>query len=319
MDISPFSVVIPAYNSAPTLAATLKSVFSQTEPPNEVIVVDDGSSDDTVRVATEHGAKVLSQKNAGPGAARAAGSLAATSDYIAYIDGDDWWLPDWLEAARNVIETTGIHFLFSDLRRSEPGRPESEWLPTSSSAFPWFVEFVGENAHQERADLHRLDPESGMALLLKAFPIFPSTVIVRKHTLMACGNWAVEFRRSEDLATWLRVVPRYPIHYFDRVSAILGLHDVNRDWRKYVHLQSSWDAKVLEHHVATTGDARFASALAHKYCSLAWLHRTEGKGREARRLYALAMRHGKRAHAITRWCLSWLQPASRYSEGSASL
>jgi glycosyltransferase involved in cell wall biosynthesis len=304
---SPFSVVIPAYNSASTLPATLESIHAQTEPPREIIVVDDGSSDQTARVASDYGAKVISQKNAGPGAARATGSLVAKSDYIAYLDGDDWWVKDWLATARSVIETTGIHFLFSDLRRSEPGREESQWGPPASSAFPWFADFIAAHAHRERTDLHRLDPTSGgMALLLKAFPIFPSTVIVRKHSLLACGNWATDFRRAEDFATWLRLAAKYPLHYLDRVSAILGLHEVNRDWRKYTHLQSSWDLKVLEHHWSTSEDAAYSSALAQRYCSLAWLYRTEGRKREARELYVRAIRHGKRVHALTRWCLSWI-------------
>jgi glycosyltransferase involved in cell wall biosynthesis len=309
--MSPFSVVIPAFNSAATLAATLDSVSAQTEPPAEVIVVDDGSTDQTAQIATEHGAQVIRQENAGPAAARANGSRAAVSEYIAYIDGDDWWLPDWLATARQVIETEAVHMLFTDLRRSEPGRPESEWLSSNSTSFPWLGEFLTTRGVKTGIpELYRLESPDAMALLLKGFPVFPSTVVMRKASLLACGNWAAEFRRAEDFATSLRIAPNFPLHYFARVSAILGLHEVNRDWRKYVKLQSNWDIQVLRSHAERTKDPRFVAALAHRYCSLAWLYRTEGAMKEARHLYAQAMRYGNRAHAFSRWCLTWLSRRS---------
>lgn len=94
------SVVIPAYNSARTLPATLASVANQTLKDLDVIVVDDGSTDDTAEVAgsiTDLRIQVIQQKNAGHAAARNAGIAASKGVYVAFLDADDLWLPRKLQ------------------------------------------------------------------------------------------------------------------------------------------------------------------------------------------------------------------------------
>lgn len=90
-----FSVVIPSHNRSAWLVAALESVFAQTEPAFEIIVADDGSTDDTPDVLRKYEGrvKVLTQRNAGPSAARNLGIAAATGDYIAFLDSDDLWFP----------------------------------------------------------------------------------------------------------------------------------------------------------------------------------------------------------------------------------
>lgn len=99
------SVVIPAYNAAETIAAAINSVFLQTVKPYEVIVVDDGSKDNSTDIAGQFaGVFVLTQKeNAGPSAARNKGWNAATGDIIAFLDADDTWVPDKLEEILKVF------------------------------------------------------------------------------------------------------------------------------------------------------------------------------------------------------------------------
>src|SRR3954470_20778567 len=87
------SVVVPAYNAVRTLPATMASIEAQTVEPLEVILVDDGSSDSTVELATALGARVVSQANAGHAAARNTGVAAAQGRYVAFVDADDLWLP----------------------------------------------------------------------------------------------------------------------------------------------------------------------------------------------------------------------------------
>jgi len=84
-------VVIPAYNAAAFLPRCLESVFAQTLKPKEVIVVDDGSTDNTAALAAELGAKVISQTNGGISAARNTGIRNASSEWIALVDVDDVW------------------------------------------------------------------------------------------------------------------------------------------------------------------------------------------------------------------------------------
>lgn len=92
------SVIIPVYNSTASLGRCLESVFGQTLRPNEVIVVNDGSTDNIEEFIQAYQDKIiyLSQANQGPAAARNAGMKIATSEFIAFLDADDYWLPDFL-------------------------------------------------------------------------------------------------------------------------------------------------------------------------------------------------------------------------------
>lgn len=100
-----FSVVIPAYNAGATITRALDSVLAQTWSAHEIIVVDDGSNDNTAEVVATYGDQVtyLHQKNAGPSAARNRGVEAASGDWIAFLDADDWYYPVRLQAHAEMI------------------------------------------------------------------------------------------------------------------------------------------------------------------------------------------------------------------------
>lgn len=88
-----FSVIIPAFNAAATLARAIESVRRQSWPAHEIIVVDDGSSDATAAVARQFGdaVRLIRQPNSGVSVARNAGAAAATGDWLAFLDADDWY------------------------------------------------------------------------------------------------------------------------------------------------------------------------------------------------------------------------------------
>ncbi len=96
---SRYSVVIPAYNAAATIAEAVQSVLAQTVPPTEVIVVDDGSTDDTAAVvrAMAGPVRVICRPNGGPGAATTQGIAEVGSPLLATLDSDDLWLPRKIE------------------------------------------------------------------------------------------------------------------------------------------------------------------------------------------------------------------------------
>src|SRR5258708_596467 len=92
------TVIIPAYNAARFVGRAIDSIFNQDRAPSEIIVVNDGSTDDTVSVvsAYEPTVKLITVENVGPTAARLAGVTAATSAWLAFCDSDDLWHPDHL-------------------------------------------------------------------------------------------------------------------------------------------------------------------------------------------------------------------------------
>src|SRR5580693_7316547 len=99
------STVIPTYNSESTLGKAIDSVIAQ-DLGSEIVVVDDGSTDGTDRILQAYGnsLKVIRQPNAGAAAARNTGVVAASGEYLAFLDADDAWLPDRLRLTVEALE-----------------------------------------------------------------------------------------------------------------------------------------------------------------------------------------------------------------------
>jgi glycosyltransferase involved in cell wall biosynthesis len=127
------SVVVPCFNAAKYLGAALESVLAQTVAVDEIVVVDDGSTDDSVGVVAAYGDRVrlLVQANQGAAIARNAGVAASRGDLIAFLDADDLWLPQTLsslsavltpamDAAMGMVE----HFISDDLDDADAARRE---------------------------------------------------------------------------------------------------------------------------------------------------------------------------------------------------
>lgn len=112
------SVIIPVFNRAVYVLEAIDSVIQQTCRDFKIIVVDDGSTDDTINVLRPYAANgiitLLTQKNRGAGAARNAGIQAAKGEYIAFLDSDDLWLPNKLEKSLAPLENGECDFVFSN-------------------------------------------------------------------------------------------------------------------------------------------------------------------------------------------------------------
>lgn len=115
-----FSVVVPAYNKADTIMRSIESILTQTHPDFEIIIVNDGSMDDTVQVlsaCSDSRVRVISVHNQGVSAARNLGIELATSDWIAFLDADDTWEPDHLQNLANMITDCPGHVAYSTAYR----------------------------------------------------------------------------------------------------------------------------------------------------------------------------------------------------------
>lgn len=118
------SIITPSYNSAKFIAETIQSVQNQTYSNWEMIIVDDGSSDETENVVLsiiENDNRIQFHKlsqNSGPAVARNTGIEKASGDYMTFIDADDIWFPTFIENNIKTIQKTGIPFVFSSYRRA---------------------------------------------------------------------------------------------------------------------------------------------------------------------------------------------------------
>jgi hypothetical protein len=188
-----FSVVIPTYNRADLLREALESVDRQACREFELIVVDDGSTEDLSSVVAEYlgRAKFLRQENAGPSAARNYGVQAANGEYVAFLDSDDLWFPWTLSVYRQIL--------------SDHGRPA----------------FIAGCPHlfRERQELSLVENARLQSL---PFPDYlrsgdtwrwfgVSSFVIRRQTLIDCGGFTSSLRFAEDadLAMTLGTVPGF--------------------------------------------------------------------------------------------------------------
>ncbi|MHB8293119.1 MAG: glycosyltransferase family 2 protein [Acidimicrobiales bacterium] len=180
------SVIIPAYNAERSVAAALGSAFGQTVAPREVIVVDDGSTDATATVVASQfpQAKLVTQDNGGPSAARNRGMEMASAEWVAFLDADDIWVPTKLEHQLRCVERhAGSVIVASDWARG-----------ASSSAVPPEPGRAGEPA--ETIFSYR------DMLVLNRFQT--STVLANRAVLEGEGGFRGELDGAEDWDMWLR-------------------------------------------------------------------------------------------------------------------
>jgi glycosyltransferase involved in cell wall biosynthesis len=200
------SVVIPAFNAARFIAATIASAKSQTLSPLEIIVVDDGSVDNTAEVAASLGCVVIRQENGGVCAARNAGIQAARGDWIALLDHDDLWEPHKLarQAAAAAL-CPDVAFLATDFVRQRSGEPDGiSCLDEPKYGFDTLtVERV------EGAIL--LLPLAGVEILSAGWFLFPSSILVRRDVLIEAGMFRPQQRLCEDVDCFLRILLRTPL------------------------------------------------------------------------------------------------------------
>ncbi len=183
------SAVIPCYNYGKYLARAIDSILAQTHPVAEILVVDDGSSDNTREVATSFGDRVryIFQANAGRAAARNHGIREATGDWIALLDADDWWLPDKIELQAKALEA----------------RPDAVVVYTSVRCqYP-----DGSSTRWEAGDPDRLWPALRFGNCITGSA---SAALIRRDVLVAEGAFDESLRECEDWDCWVRLARKYP-------------------------------------------------------------------------------------------------------------
>jgi glycosyltransferase involved in cell wall biosynthesis len=202
------TVAIPAYNEGSRIAGAIASAKAQTEPPAEILVVDDGSTDDTAAIATSLGARVVTQANAGVSAARNRALREAVYPWVAFCDADDVLLPEKLALARLAHEARPeVDFIFSDYRMTVDGRT------TVQSTFALVPDFARNATATLDPRLVYFDRAALARALAGTNFILPSTIAVRRKTLLERDVLfattlprAPDYVVAEDLEWYLRVL-----------------------------------------------------------------------------------------------------------------
>jgi hypothetical protein len=181
------AVVIPTRNGARYIEETLRSVANQTRPPDDVVVVDDGSTDATADiVASFRSMRLLENAGTGANPARATGTAATSSDYVAFLDHDDIWYPHHLQTIAALLDDASNPAAFSRFKAFRD-RLELE-PPREARARPF--------------DLWREFPVN--------HPGGPSAVVVRRSALEAIGGWPTWNRKGSDAYVWYRLADLGP-------------------------------------------------------------------------------------------------------------
>jgi glycosyltransferase involved in cell wall biosynthesis len=252
------SVVVPAYNARMWIREAIESTLSQTLAPAEILVVDDGSTDDTPAVLAEYGTKIrcITQPNRGVAFARNVGIRLATGEFIAILDADDVWHPRKLELQARVmrehpsIATLGTR-VFDWPTRNMPS-VECEGLPR--------VTVVDRNA-----------------LAVKNY-LAASSVMIRRDVIERIGGFDVQLQGAADHDCWLRAAEIADVGNLE--LPLMGYRSLAGSMSKQAHAMEADMRRILTKLDASDywrGD-RLLRRRAHSYVSYscAYLHGAAG-------------------------------------------
>lgn len=238
------SVIIPAYNVAPYIGETLDSVFAQTFADYEVIVINDGSPDteELERALARFVDRVsyLKQENRGASAARNTGLRAAQGEFVAFLDADDLWLPNYLGEQIKFMTERGCDLVCGD----------AEVFSDVSNEGQTYMESL-------MADAPPRDDVTFLGLLSAEQSLITSGVVVRRELVLQVGLFDETLRNSQDFDLWLRLARngtrmayqrRTLLRYRSRDNSLSG-DEVNvhrRELRVLEKVERSYDLSPAE-------------------------------------------------------------------------
>ncbi|MDW7695822.1 glycosyltransferase family A protein [Flammeovirgaceae bacterium SG7u.111] len=245
-----FSIILPTYNRANFLPKAIESVLSQTHTSWELIIVDDGSTDNTKEIITEYKderIKYIYQENAERSAARNNGIKNAKGEYICFLDSDDFYLPDHLHFFHEFILKTEqkCSLFFCNYRLCTKGKLEENQVVFSKKTNPYEIILLGNIASQR----------------------------VCIHSSILKNNYFNEsLNVAEDTELWFRIIEHYPFIYVDQATVVIVSHANRTIDRKNIssYLKSLEVKKKLAKSVkATLSKHTYSKVIHDSYFSLA--------------------------------------------------
>ncbi len=301
------SVIIPVYNAAAYVRETVDSALHQAYPNLEVIVVDDGSTEDLSWVAAAYGTRVryVRKPNGGPASARNLGIRMASGAYLAFLDADDLWEPDKLRAQMDLL-----------LRH-----------PSVGLVYSAMSEIDEQGLLRQPSRGRHARPSGDIAEALFWHNWVPtSTVVIRKACLEQVGGFdeARELISVEDYDMWLRIAERHEALYVDQPLARYRLHAVGIS--RSTDRSYSGEALVIERAVVRRGAGNpsvrrmYRRRLARLFFNWGHEHFTANRLREARAKFLVSLRHAPwnpriwgfmAATFLSPACLGWVRRCRR--------
>lgn len=193
------TALVPTYNRADLVPRAIDSILNQTCPPDEIIVVDDGSTDHTREAVAGFGDRVryIYQENAGAAVARHQAVMAAQTEWVGFLDSDDVWNPDHLERISDAIIATGgrANLYFANTRRPKNDGGIMQWqLSNLSIKSPYeFLEDGSEWVLKERQ------------------PMMLQATVFKRSAYVACGGFYAPLRSRQDTHLFLKLGLNQPV------------------------------------------------------------------------------------------------------------
>ena len=205
------SVVIPLFNKCESIKRTLLSLTTQTFKDFEIVIVDDGSTDKSAEIVhsfNDSRIRLISQLNSGVSVARNSGIKEAKGEFVAFLDADDEWRPNYLEKVNFLIEKyPECNIISTDyIQRDVHGRE----IQTKVKGIKW------NGLHGILDNYFEVASQSNP-------PLWTSAVTIRKKALEEIGGFPVGIKSGEDLLTWARLACRNKIAYSRRPLAIFNI------------------------------------------------------------------------------------------------
>jgi len=199
------SVIIPTYNRADFICDAIDSVLAQTYKDYEIIVVDDGSTDNTKEVLKKYDGKIryFYKENMGVSAARNKGIKEAKGEYIAFLDSDDIWLTNNLETLINAIITSGVFVVTSTVKTIDVHGNILGIKPLLRKGFSIEDKFYNMSY------------------------IPPSSVLLRREVFDKAGLFDEAIKAAEDIDMWIRVSANFKVVRIDEPLALCRVHSNN--------------------------------------------------------------------------------------------
>ena len=220
-----FSVIMPLYNKAPYVAKAIGSVLAQTFSDYELVIVDDGSKDDSAEIAEKIIAggdhcKMIRQENAGVSVARNNGVAASRGDYLCFLDADDWWEPTFLEEMKKLIEEF----------------PDAGIYGTNYT-------IVNETKHKTRVARIGVDEgfERGYINYCRVYadtmymPLWTGAVCIPRDVFNEQSGFPNGIKLGEDFLLWIRIALKYKVVILNKPLAYYN-QDVDASNRGVGHL-----------------------------------------------------------------------------------